>query len=238
MTNLQPRRRSAGFLILFSIAAALVVAGLVSLGVWQVHRLAWKRDLIEKVESRVRAAPRPAPANAGEDDAYRRVVATGHFLHDRATFVQASTVRGAGFWVLTPLVTDRGFTLLVNRGFVPPEARTRFSRPGGQIRITGLMRLSEPGGGFLRSNDPAADRWYSRDVTAIARARQLRAPVANYFIDAERSGPPASLPVAGLTVLAFPNSHFSYALTWFALAAMAAGAYIFVMRQEWKERRS
>ena len=171
MTDAQPRRRSAGFLILFSMAAALAVAGLVSLGLWQVHRLAWKRDLIEKVESRVHATPVPAPPSANGEDAYRRVIATGHFLHDRSTLVQASTVRGAGFWVLTPLVTDRGFTLLVNRGFVPPEARTRFSRPEGDVRVTGLMRLNEPGGGFLRANDPAANRWYSRDVTAIARAR-------------------------------------------------------------------
>ena len=238
MTGHPPRRHSAGFLILFSIAAALAVAGLVSLGIWQVNRLAWKRDLIEKVESRVHAAPVPAPPSASDDDAYRRVIATGHFVHDRSTLVQASTARGAGFWVLTPLLTDRGFTLLVNRGFVPPEARTRFSRPSGQVRVTGLMRLSEPGGGFLRSNDQAANRWYSRDVAAIAAARRLRAPVANYFIDAERSGPPTSLPIGGLTVLTFPNSHLSYALTWFALAAMAAGAYIFVMRHEWKERRS
>ena len=238
MIDAKPRRRSTGFLILFSMAAALAVAGLASLGLWQVHRLAWKRDLIAKVESRVHAAPVPAPSSASDKDAYTRVIATGHFLHDRATFVQASTVRGAGFWVLTPLMTDRGFTLLVNRGFIPPDARSIYSRPDGQVRITGLMRLSEPGGGFLRSNDPQASRWYSRDVAAIAVARQLRAPVANYFIDAERNGPPASLPIGGLTVLTFPNSHLSYALTWFTLAAMAAGAYIFVMRHEWKERRS
>jgi surfeit locus 1 family protein len=98
------------------------------------------------------------------------------------------------------------------------------------------MRLTEPGGGFLRSNDPVANRWYSRDVTAIAAARRLRAPVANYFIDAER-GPPDALPVGGFTVLRFPNSHLSYALTWFALAALVAGGYMVVMRHEWKERR-
>ena len=238
MTDARPRRHSAGFLILFSMAAVLAVAGLVSLGVWQVHRLAWKRDLIAKVESRIHANPVPAPTSAKGDDAYRRVIATGHYLHDRSTLVQAATMRGAGFWVLTPLMTDRRFTLLVNRGFIPPDARNSYSRPEGSVQITGLMRLSEPGGGFLRSNDPAANRWYSRDVAAIAAARQLHTPVANYFIDSEGSGPPSSLPVGGLTVLAFPNSHLSYALTWFALAAMAAAAYIFVMRQLWKERRS
>lgn len=237
MTDIQPRRRSAGFLIGFTIAALLAVTGLISLGLWQVHRLAWKRDLIAKVESRVHASPVPAPAMAGKDDAYRRVTASGHFLHDRATLVQAATARGAGFWVLTPLVTDRGFTLLVNRGFVPPEARDHYTRPEGSVRITGLMRLTEPGGSFLRNNDATANRWYSRDVAAIAAARQLRAPIANYFVDAE-SGQPDVLPVGGLTVLTFPNSHLSYALTWFALAALAAGGYIVVMRHEWKELRA
>jgi surfeit locus 1 family protein len=198
-----------------------MVGGLATLGMWQIDRLAWKRDLIEQVESRVHAAPVPAPPTGSKEDAYRRVTVTGHFLHDRATLVQASTVRGAGYWVLTPLVTDRGFTLLVNRGFVPPQERSRYSKPGG---------------GFLRGNAPAADRWYSRDVAAIATARSLHSPVANYFIDAEHDGLKDALPMGGLTVLTFPNNHLSYAATWFALAAMAAGAYMIVMRHEWKER--
>ena len=45
--------------------------------------------------------------------------------------------------------------------------------------------MTEPGGGFLRRNDPAAGRWHSRDVRAIAAARGLD-EVAPYFIDAER----------------------------------------------------
>jgi surfeit locus 1 family protein len=232
------RRRSTGFLIGLSIAAALAVAGLVSLGMWQVHRLAWKRDLIHKVESRVHAQPVKAPRSAGADDAYLRVTTSGRFLNDRETLVQAVTARGAGYWVVTPLVTDQGFTLLVNRGFVPPDARKEHDRPEGRMTITGLLRLSEPGGGFLRANDPAADRWYSRDVAAIGGARKLPSPLANYFIDAEAGPAPGALPIGGLTVIRFPNSHLSYAITWFVLAAMVAGAYMFLMRHEWKERRA
>ncbi|WP_145071877.1 MULTISPECIES: SURF1 family protein [Sphingobium] len=209
----------------------MLVAGFGALGVWQVHRLAWKRDLIARVDARVHAAPVAAPAMASAADEYRRVAVQGHFLHDRAALVQASTVRGSGYWVMTPLMTDRGFAVIVNRGFVPPEAKASYEQPRGRVALTGLLRLSEPGGGFLRANDPGADRWYSRDVAAIAAKRGLR-PVANYFIDAQASPSPYALPVGGLTVVRFPNSHLSYAITWFALAIMSAGAYIFVMRQE------
>lgn len=231
------RRRSAGFLIGLSIAAALAVAGFMSLGVWQVHRLAWKRDLIHKVETRIHARPVEARREAGADDAYRRVAVTGHFLHDRAVLVKAVTARGAGYWVMTPLVTAQGLTLLVNRGFVPPDAQRSYSKPEGTVRIIGLLRLSEPHGGFLRANDPAAGRWYSRDVAAIGAARKLSYPLANYFIDAEGSASPGALPIGGLTVVSFPNSHLSYAVTWFVLAAMVAAAYMVLMRHEWKERR-
>lgn len=228
---MKAKRRSAGFLIGLTLIAAMLVAGFGALGVWQVHRLAWKRDLIARVDARVHAAPVAASVMASAADEYRRVAVQGHFLHDRVALVQASTVRGSGYWVMTPLMTDRGFAVIVNRGFVPPEAKASYEQPRGRVALTGLLRLSEPGGGFLRANDPGADRWYSRDVAAIAAKRGLR-PVANYFIDAQASPSPDALPVGGLTVVRFPNSHLSYAITWFALAIMSAGAYIFVMRQE------
>jgi surfeit locus 1 family protein len=213
-----------------TVALAAFVA-LLALGTWQVQRLAWKRALIAQVESRVHAAPVAAPGPAewagitADSAQYRRVRLTGRFLGQQA-LVQASTVRGAGWWVLTPLRDDRGFTVLVNRGFVS-ERRAPALREGG-VTVTGLLRISEPGGGFLRSNDPAADRWYSRDVAAIAAAKGL-GTIAPYFVDADEASSPQPGPVGGLTIIAFPNSHLVYALTWYGLAAMVlVGFWIFV----------
>ncbi|MEJ7934678.1 SURF1 family protein [Sphingobium sp. AN558] len=224
---MESRRGAQGGLAGLTLIAALLIGGFASLGVWQVHRLSWKRDLIARVDARIHAAPVPAPRSANASDEYRRVAASGRFRHDEATLVQASTALGAGYWVMTPLVTDAGFTLLVNRGFVSPEARRSYARPMGQVHITGLVRLSEPVGGFLRANDPAANRWYSRDVAAIATARHLPEPVAPYFIDANAMQD--ALPIGGLTIVTFPNSHLVYAVTWFALAAMTLAAYIYAM---------
>ena len=104
-----------------------------------------------------------------------------------------------------------------------PEARLAGEIAAGPVAVTGLLRMTEPGGAFLRSNDPAADRWFSRDVAAIAAAKGL-ADVAPYFIDADATPNPGGLPIGGLTVVAFRNSHLVYALTWYALAAMSAAA--------------
>lgn len=238
MTAREPggrRRRSPGFLIGLTLIALILVGGFGALGAWQVHRLGWKRDLIARVDARIHALPVPAPASATREDEYRRIVAEGVFQHDKAVLTQAVTVRGPGYWVLTPMRTDRGFTLIVNRGFVPQTDRDAYARPQGTQRIVGLLRLTEPGGGFLRSNDPAAGRWYSRDVAAIAQAKRVTAPVADYFIDAAASDDPRARPVGGLTVVSFPDNHLQYAITWFALAAMTVVGWIIVVRQRGKD---
>ncbi|NEV01448.1 SURF1 family protein [Bradyrhizobium uaiense] len=213
----------------------LGVVLLSALGVWQVDRRTWKLALIERVEQRMHAAPVAPPpqsswpAVTAAGDEYRRVTVSGTFLNAGETLVQAVTAAGPGFWVLTPLQLTNGTTVLVNRGFVPRDKRDPATRrdgePQGSVSVTGLLRMSEPKGGFLRSNDPAAGRWYSRDVAAIAATRGL-SHAAPYFIDADATPNPAGVPLGGLTIVRFPNNHLIYALTWFALAFMLAGALL------------
>lgn len=227
--------------LVFISVMLMLTAAFIALGTWQVQRLFWKLDLIARVEARIHAAPDPAPTAADwgtistEKDEYRHVTVTGLFEHGKSVLVQAVTERGAGFWLLTPLHLSDSSTVLVNRGFLPagrsdPDARVASELAAGPVAVTGLLRISEPGGAFLRSNDPANDRWYSRDVAAIARAKSLGS-VAPYFIDADATPNPGGLPIGGLTVVHFRNSHLVYALTWYALAAMTAAATILLRRR-------
>lgn len=209
------------------IALCLSLAmGFASLGVWQLQRLEAKTRLIAQTDARLAAAPVAAPASRhwSAERAYTRVTVMGRFAHQDETLVQAVTALGPGWWVMTPLHTENG-TVLVNRGYVPRARRDPADRASSQVhhpvRITGLMRASEPGGGFLRANAPQADRWYSRDVEAIADHRGLNAPVMPYFIDADAQPNPDGFPVGGLTVVGFANNHRIYALTWFGLCALS-----------------
>ena len=201
------------------------------LGIWQVQRLFWKLDLIERVDARVHATPAPLPTNLDalrpQDIEYRRVRVSGRLQNERQTFVDALTELGPGDWVLTPLQTSQG-TILINRGFVPKNMREQVSSPAGDVTLSGLLRLSEPGGRFLRANDPAQDRWYSRDVPAIAAKRGL-GPTAPFFIDAEAPPNARGYPVGGLTVVKFRNAHLVYALTWFGLAALCVAGLVLLL---------
>lgn len=255
-----PRQRSSTVLFALAAGALLLFAGFVALGTWQMQRLQWKTALIERVGQRVHAAPVPAPAftewpqiTAGTHE-YRHVRVTGNYLHALATRVQATTALGSGYWLLTPLRSTDGSIMLINRGFLPLSApaahagddkQATRAAPGqddaethGQVTVTGLLRISEPGGAYLRRNDAVNNRWYSRDVHAIAAARGLPW-VAPYFIDADAgaSAAAAAGPIGGLTVIAFHNNHLVYAVTWYALALMVAGAGLWVARDERQLRR-
>lgn len=225
-----PPRSQSVRLVLRLLAVALS-ALLVGLGIWQLERRAWKLELIARIDARVHAPPVAAPgprawaAISAASDEYRRVRATGTFLNARETLVKAVTERGGGFWVLTPLKTVEGFTVLVNRGFVPADEARAARRTEDPAVVVGLMRMSEPKGGFLRVNDPTTDRWYSRDVPAIAERRGVP-DAAPYFIDAEASG--GAGPQGGLTIIDFPNNHLIYALTWFGLAVMVTAGLVFI----------
>lgn len=252
------RPRSIGRVIL-AILGLLLIVLFAGLGTWQVVRLQWKLALIERVESRVSAAPVSPPPQSRwaqvtkESDEYRHVRLAGRFLYEYTTPVQAVSELGAGFWLLTPLCSTDGSIIFVNRGFIPAAGNTAQRYParrangnpcaaaaGAPHTLTGLLRIAEPGGGFLRDNDPARNRWFSRDVAAIAAARGLSAsagdtaaPLAPFFVDAARGQDPAGAPdrpVGGLTVISFQNNHLVYAVTWYALALMVAGAWWYVAR--------
>ncbi|WP_406720333.1 MULTISPECIES: SURF1 family protein [Thioclava] len=226
-----------------TILAAGFVAVFMSLGIWQVHRLHWKLDLIARVDSRVAAAPVPAPgpnAWAGltrEGDEYRHVAVTGTFLNDQEVQIYTPSMFGPGYWVLTPLKRDDGTIVMINRGVVPEEKKSPASRvaPAGVQHITGLLRLSEDHGWLFSQKDRPQDGvWYRRDIASITQTKGLE-NAAPYFIDQDLTDP-EGFPRGGQTVVKFRNSHLSYAITWFAMALLSLVGWGVVLRQELKNR--
>ncbi|MDB5650692.1 MAG: SURF1-like protein [Hyphomicrobiales bacterium] len=219
-----------------AIASAFALAGfalLVSLGVWQLQRLAWKEDLIAKIDARAHGAPVPLPSPAQwpslkpDDYEYRHVTVSGQFEHDKEALVFRASGPGdglskPGYLVMTPLRLDDGSHVLIGRGFVPEDSRDPATRAAGQITgavtVTGLMRAPEPRNAFTPADDPAKNEWFTRDPAAIAAHFSLERTAA-FSVDADATPVPGGLPRGGVTVVTIPNDHLSYAFTWFGLAA-------------------
>ncbi|MFT5113381.1 MAG: surfeit locus 1 family protein [Parasphingorhabdus sp.] len=216
---------------------------LILLGNWQLDRRIWKLDLIQRVETRVHASPESAPevikwqTISKNADEYRRISVNGHFLSGKDTLVVAATELGSGYWVLTPFQRVDESIVLVNRGFISQGVQPAPPLTGVQ-QVVGLLRMTEPEGSVLRTNEPVLGRWYSRDVTAIAAHQKLI--VAPYFIDAEKRDLEqpflptqiGQVPAGGLTRISFYNSHLVYAVTWYGLAIMVIGAGVIIARED------
>lgn len=244
--------RSNSVLVAVGLCALLLFSVFVALGIWQIKRLHWKLDLIARVDQRVHAVPTAIPPPSrwntvtAESDEYTHVSVTGVFLNQYSSHVLASTVLGRGYWLMTPLQLADGTMVYVNRGFQTSKDQDSTIQQSTSVTLTGLLRITEPHGGFLQANDPAHQHWTSRAIAAMAASYGL-GHVAPYFIDAEAAdGQPFDpskvrtndlLPVPGLTVIAFNNSHLVYTITWFALALMVVFGSIIIARAELNARR-
>ena len=234
----EPGRSWLG-LLLPAIVAFLILIGL---GTWQVERKAWKEGLIAALTERLGAAPVALPAakdwqNLDQArDEYTRVTFSAQFDNAAEALVYGAAsafrpdVTGPGYWVFTPARLADGSTVIVDRGFIPEEKKNPTAREAGQIAgpvtIVGTLRWPDARHWFTPNDDPAHNLWLSRDPQSIAAAKGL-GTVAPFFVEQESPVPPGGLPHPGKLVVALPDNHLQYAITWYGLAAALAVTFAF-----------
>lgn len=228
------RFRPALLATLITLPAVLVMLGL---GTWQLQRMSWKGDLMQRVEQRVHAAPVSLPATVSDPSSweFRPVTVTGQFLHDKELRLLARPRQGqAGYEIVTPLVREDGGTVLINRGFVPMDKRDAAMRTRGQISgtvtVSGLVRLPQPAGLFQPDNSPGAETWVRAEPAAMGAALNL-AGIAPLIVEAVPGQSPGGLPAGIEPRVELPNNHLQYALTWYGLAATLVAIYVLSQRR-------
>lgn len=225
-----------GFPFGLTLAVALALALLVGLGVWQLQRLKWKEAVLAHVAALRTAPPQPAePAldalALGRDVDFTRIRLTCKGLA-HAPFLQLYGLKDgeAGWRLISACETSslRYRTLLVDRGFVADTAQDRPKVAPGDtapINITGILRRPDKASFVTPANDLAANRWFSRDVPAMARALGAPQPAPIMLFAETSTNPELAALVPAPLPGEIPNRHFEYALTWFGLAAGLTGVY-------------
>lgn len=215
--------------LLPAFLTALMLAVLLALGFWQVDRLAWKQDLLARIEARQKDAPlklssaADMAALARGRDGYRRAEVQGRFAPQQGFWFTQIENRppglaaqdAAGYHILAPFILADGSAILVDRGFVPARMKDALAaNPSGQQTLALVLRWPDRRGVFDNDDKPQENVFYVRDPSAIGTHWQFDFPP---FIG-EVAAPGAGWPRGGQTRLQIANNHLQYAGTWFGLA--------------------
>ena len=227
-----------GWPLTILVLASLAV--LVTLGTWQVQRLQWKLDLIERVEAGLEAEPVPLPPGetAIRELDHRPVIATGTLRHDRA-FAKGSEQQGGipGARLLVPLERAAGVPIVVDLGWIPEPVGERFGLLPEPIEtLTGTLYLDHPATRppFRPENEPEARRWFWLDTEAL-RAWTGMPDLASATLVRRPDGIERAPPIADPPAMTLSNDHLGYALTWYGLALGLLVIYFLMGRVQPKE---
>jgi len=219
---------------LFTVPALIA---LIALGSWQIQRLYWKAELIERLQERSEEAPVALPRWLDNVEAYefRRVSVTGEFLHEHEFYLINRSLKGkAGLNIVTLLKrADGGGHVLVNRGWVPFDQRDPKSRPNSQptggVIVEGIVRLAKGPGFFMPENEPHNNTWFFVDPASMSASAGLP-PLQPYYVLAANKTD-GGLPVGHQWRVDIRNDHLQYAITWYALALGLLAIYLLYHRR-------
>jgi len=221
----------------FALTALLVLAcaGLASLGFWQLHRAHEKQTRYQAFSDRQAAPPVAfetiAPDAPLSDSLWRRVTLRGHYLDLYVVLDNRVSQGRPGYEILTPFLTETGRTVLVDRGWLqlPDDRRTipDALAPADPTTLSGYIG-PEPTVGIDLEASAAQAEIMSPQVFRVQRvkvdgvASLLDRPLwpGIVYLDAQALGALAvdwQLPGDGSA------RNRSYAVQWFAMAAVLAG---------------
>ena len=214
--------------LLFGLVGCAI---LLSLGTWQVKRLAWKEAILTEINTEIAAAPVLLPATPNlADHKYLPVEVGGDFTGDELHVLFSIKNQGAGYRVISAFVTQDGRRIMIDRGFVPTDRKVE-DRAATAIKVQGNLHWPNEIDGFTPQPDKAKNIWFARDIPAMAA--QLGTEETLIVARATTKTTPDVQPVP-VTATGIPNDHLQYAITWFLLAIAWAGMTAYLL---WRIRQ-
>jgi cytochrome oxidase assembly protein ShyY1 len=238
-----------GWLAFIVAVLAFVVACYTYLAPWQFGREA-ERDAQQHAIDVATATPAvplgqisPAGSGVAAGVEWRQVTVTGTYLPEAQALVRLRISDGKpAYEVLTPMRTDDGRLLTVDRGYVatdsgavvPPVA----APPTGPVTVAGRLRLDEtdPNGRGAVTEGGARQLW-AADSRALGAATGLALEPGYVLLAAGAPGVLQPVPVQPAAAgSAAPFTNFSYALQWLTFGAIAVFALVWFIRLEVMQR--
>ena len=219
-----------------TLALAILLPLFAVLGVWQLDRAAYKRELGAARQRQDKAPPLVIERlmDSAKVAEFRKVRATGRFEQRHQVFIENRKYQGRnGFHVVTPLkLNDSEVRVLVNRGWIPrardPNLLPAVETPVKTVQVSGVINIPAPPALALDTGSSRLDR-----------------PARWPYLTVERFAAGVDYPVQPFVILQSPQDehgfvrawpkhqpndamHIGYALQWFAFAVIALIVYLYL----------
>ncbi|MGD9622036.1 MAG: SURF1 family protein [Mycolicibacterium sp.] len=182
----------------------------------------------------------PRQDSAAPDEQWQRVTATGRYLPDSQVLARLRLIDGEpAFEVLVPFAVQGGPTVLVDRGYVRPEAGSQVPPiappPTGTVTITARLRDSEAvAQGKAPFRAEGGQQVYSINTAQVASLTGV--PLAGSYLQLTADQP------GGLGVIPLPHldagPFLSYGIQWIAFGILAPLGVGYFVYSEIRMRRS
>ena len=218
------------FVIFVAVPGLLV---LLSLGVWQTKRLAWKEALLENISYNLSSEPSVLPTELKKLEHNYKMVQVEGFLEPRAIFILTPVKgSGAGFRVISPLKLQDGSKILIDRGVIKEQDTDRLETVGQQNLVKGYLYWPNETDYF--TPDPNLERniWFSRDLEKMASFLETQ----QILVVATENRLDPSLEIQDPT-RDIPNNHLQYAITWFMMSILWFGMSAYFVYKMIKKKK-
>ncbi len=212
---------------LFSVFVYFIILTLLSLGFWQIYRLNWKLELIEKIENSLKNDP--VELSNVEKENYLRIKTSGDIDFDKQIYLYNLNDTGKpGFEVINPIkIGDENY--LVNRGWIPFEKKDLSEiNLVDQNRIVGTLMLQTKPSTFKPENDIEKNYWFTLDREDILKFTGRNFSEYVIYLNGDYKIPKPRVITAKIS-----NNHKKYAITWFSMAISILLIYLYFRKKNY-----
>ena len=218
-----------------SLTFFLLLLLVLSLGVWQIERGYNKKELENTFLERQSQPVKEIKYNAFlESDLYRNVVLEGKYL-EKIFFLDNRIHNGKpGLKVFSPFETTNNNLVLVSRGWIELEDRSKFpliNTTKNVLKIQGVLRPESQD--FVLKNEEMNNRnnpILLQTINLSELSNFLGKPLSPYILELSELSESAFVKTwQPINLSSF--RHFGYAVQWFGLAVVLIVGYVFFLRK-------
>ena len=213
--------------ILFSIFVFFFIFIFIGLGTWQIIRLNWKLELLNKIDVSLKKEHVDLMSISSKD--YLKIKTSGIIDFDKQIYLYSLNERGTpGFNVVNPIIIINE-NFLLNRGWIP------FDKKGNkdinivdESNIVGILKKQIKANRFKPKNDILNNYWFTldRDDTFNFTGKKFSSYII--YLSGNKEVPKPKLITANIS-----NNHKKYAMTWFSLAISILLLYLYFRKKNY-----